>query len=143
MTQILPKDEWPICRSCGDIIPPQDGVFYKAYNHRKRKTCGKEECLTNIARYNGSLSGGTKGNAFRKKAEVQQPEKKKRRSFAEEHKLDMEQARLNIKIAKDLAARCGYHHGPVKVLTPEEIAEVKVTPLEEIPKVRRFVLTIN
>ena len=143
----LPKNEWPLCQNpgCKKPIPPGN---YCNKDHKKRKTCGAEACLKYIYALNGqrNKSGKSKTTVKKERAETTINVRPKM-SPQLAAKLDREQARLNIEVAVKLAKKCGYHHGEVKVYTPEEIAKIQVTPIhlirnKKVPPLEKAVLSI-
>lgn len=97
--------ELKYCSECGEVIPRLQDT---PTQYNERKTCrlsDNPECLPKWKAKNVAKIS------------------KQRKTVVDPETLDMEQARLNIEIATRLAKRCGYHHGEVKVFSPEETAK--------------------
>lgn len=118
----------PVCVVCGELIPLEDDD----HNYRwiKRTVCRPSYDTKNVKCATLFVREGNKQRGVEKRGKPNPKQSKvgsrpawkklaaakpkiKTLSEQERERLDAEQARLNVEIAKSLDARHGYGHGPV------------------------------
>lgn len=111
------------CVSCGKLLVRREGE--QTENFKRRKTCG----------------GGTRCHTRAVSSSLREVF---RNGFVPvpgydssvvlyDNPMDAEQAAINIMCAKLDAERTGLTLDPGRILTPEEVAQIHITPIERIP----------
>lgn len=125
--RIIPREKWPRCTVCGELIPRTSKAGKRDDSHTwlDRVVCRKSDKPECLSEHMKVINGGkSKGRQDKKP----KPEARKVMSHREMMRLNAEQFALEMQIHAKYASN--YTHGPVRVLTIEEIEQLRYTPPE-------------
>jgi len=125
----------PVCKICGEIIRQKPGQL--DWDYYRKKTCQMDTKLKPCAlrrpkQETVTYSPAAKTERNKKPEDIKNLPKKKVMTQAQADRLDFEQMKINIAIHKKDAERCGYVVDKGRSLSPEEIAQIRVTPIHLI-----------
>jgi len=146
----VPEERRPRCLFCNELLPFTQGTTVKRW--LLRKVCNKGDdkkevkCLTLYIQQNNAkrpkipeaekqkprlpgprLKPTRAADPSWKKPETEKPKPRVVMSQTEAERLDAEQLKINIEIHQKTMSRCGYVHSPVKMLSRQEIEEIRHT----------------